>query len=152
MTQEQDRFYIVAYGYSQQFKLTTQQAKDLIKATEKGSKIVRFDDLVLSTNYSWIAPQELTNVKELDSSELGFCEELAEWLSRDANELGWSLKSALDYSKKLYNRIGKDEVYRLWNDYALGSYPNVKRFLMEAKQSYSLDETGENIFLIESNI
>ena len=47
--------YIVAYGYSQQFKLTKAQAGHLIKATEEGAKIVKFDNLILSTNYSWIS-------------------------------------------------------------------------------------------------
>lgn len=149
MTQPRAFDYVVAYGYSQQFKLTKEQAQHLIRATEQGAKVVKFDNLVLSTNFSWIAPVELVDKKELDSKELALCEGIAEWLSRDANELSWSFEGALDYSKKLMKRVGYGEVRELWDIYANGAYPSVKRFLMEAKQVSDLEEPVNADHLLE---
>src|SRR3990167_2253707 len=97
--------YVVAYGYAQTFELTEQEASQLVVARESGAKIVKFDDRVLSVDFTWLVPQEEVEGIELDSGQLKLCENVAEWLSRDTNGLDWSYEPALDYSKKLMKRI-----------------------------------------------
>ncbi|MEK6880058.1 MAG: hypothetical protein AABY22_10640, partial [Nanoarchaeota archaeon] len=102
-----------------------------------------------SVNFLWIATKEEVEPVKLDSKALKLCEDVAEWLSRDINELGWPYEGALDYSKKLIRRIGFDEVKHLWDEFANGAYPNVKRFLMEAKQISNLEEPIDTNYLIK---
>src|SRR3990167_3346414 len=141
--------YIVAYGYNQQFKLTQKQAQDLLKATEQGAKIVKFDDLILSTTYSWIAPADTVNPPELDSTELALCEDFAEWGSRPNQNMDWSEDQALVYIKHLMGRIGYGEVKILWKTYANGAYPSVKSFLRVAKEISNLETPIENDLMLE---
>lgn len=126
--------HVVAYGYNQRFYLTAAQAQALVAATEDGKKIVKFKDKVLSTNYSWIAPIEQVEKVDLNSKELAVAEQIAEWISRPVNNSDMSYLEALNYSKKLVKTQGIDKTNKLWNLYANGAYPSVKKFMIEAKQ------------------
>ena len=144
--------YVVAYGYAQTFELTEREASQLVVARESGAKIVKFDDRVLSVDFTWLVPQEEVEGIELDSGQLKLCENVAEWLSRDTNGLDWSYEPALDYSKKLMKRIGHDEVKKLWNDYANGVYPSPKKFLTEAKQTSNLEVSVDTSTMLDSRL
>lgn len=125
--------HVVAYGYNQKFYLTDKQAEALVAATEQGLKIVKFKDKILSTNYSWIAPIEQVEQVELNSKELAFAEQIAEWIARPVNNPNMNYHEALNYTKKLINDKGLAEVRKLWNVYANGAYPSVVRFFIAAK-------------------
>lgn len=143
------RKYIVAYSYQDKFEIDEKEAAALITAKEQNMAGIRSGDKYLTTNFMWIMSKEEVEPVELDSAGLKLCENVADWLSRDVHELSWNYQSALDYSKKLMRRIGHQEVKKLWNTYANGSYPSAKKFLMEAKQASSLETPVDTSHLLE---
>jgi len=141
--------FVVAYGYQQTFELSEEEASQLVKAREGGAKIIKFNDRVLSVDFTWLVPKEELKQFEFDSVCLKLCENVAEWLSRDVNGLDWNYEGALKYSKKLMGRIGHGETKRLWDEFANGYIPSVKKFMSVAKQISELEDPIDTSHLLE---
>lgn len=134
--------YVVAYGYSQTFYLTEKEAQALVAAREQEAKIVKFQNRVFSTNFTWIVPVSEVESDRLDEKELEMAEMVGKWLARPVHDLDFTPESAMRYAKKLVKRIGCGQVKRLWDVYANGAYPSAKKFLMEAKEISSIQSTA----------
>lgn len=128
-----DSNYVVCY-FNQRFTLTMKEAQLLMKATEEGAKIVKFDNKVLSTSFSWIVPEEQVVKVEITAKELALAEKIAEWIARPVNDSKMSYPEALNYSKKILANKGFEESLRLWNIHANGAYPSVTKFMLGAKE------------------
>ena len=127
--------YVVAFGYSQTFRLTAEEAQAMVIAREKGAAVVKFGDRVFGTNFTWIVPAFEIDQDRLSIEELEVAEKVGHWLARPAHELNFSPEAALRYSKGLVKRVGSGQVKRLLDQHGNGAYPSAKRFLAEAKEA-----------------
>jgi len=55
--QTSDKYYIIAFGSSQTFYVTQEEAKAIVGAKEQGKQIVKFRNRVFSTNFFWLLPE-----------------------------------------------------------------------------------------------
>lgn len=146
-----NKTHIVAYSYQDKFEISSQVASALMKAREAGAAGVQAGERYFTTNFMWIMPVEETSQKKLTAKQMVEAGRIAEWLAMPVHELGWTEDVAVKYAEKLVARVDIKELRKLdkWIGFE-GSYPNAKRFLMEAKQ---LDNAPEvEGLLLESGI
>ena len=127
--------YVVAFGYSQTFRVTAEEAQALVTARENGAAVVKFGDRVFATNFTWIVPAAEIDQERLSVEELQTAETVGKWLAQPAHDMAWGPEAAMRYSKRLVLRLGSGRVRQLLNLHGNGPYPSAKRFLSEAKEA-----------------
>lgn len=143
--------FIVAYSYQDKFEIDETLAQALIHAKKTKQEGVEDRGRFYSAHYLWIMPAEETGQKLLTAKQMVEAGRIAEWLAMPIHELGWTEDVAVKYAMKLVGRVDMKELRKLdkWIGFE-GSYPNAKRFLMEAKQ---LDNAPEmEGLLLESGV
>lgn len=128
--------FIVAYGYQDKFEIDEKLAHALIVAKKARQEGVEQRGRFYSTRYLWIMPVAEAGVLKIATvAQMKEAHEIARWLIMPIHELGWTEEAAIEYASKLVTRVDLKELRALDRTCGYdGTYPNPRRFMMEAKQ------------------